>query len=54
MMKRLWGDNYFGKNAEGKSVWTNAATLDGKTLLCFCIFRYRKECCLKSYGTFLI
>jgi elongation factor 2 len=39
MMKRLWGDNYFGKNAEGKSVWTNAATLDGKTLRrAFCQF----------------
>merc|ERR1719421_1993575 len=32
MMKRLWGDNYFGKNAEGKQVWTTASTLDGKTL----------------------
>merc|ERR1719198_2883615 len=39
MMKRLWGDNYFGKNAEGKSVWTNAAVLDGKTLRrAFCQF----------------
>merc|ERR1719473_438916 len=39
MMKRLWGDNYFGKNAEGKSVWTNQATLDGKTLRrAFCQF----------------
>merc|ERR1711881_139838 len=39
MMKRLWGDNYFGKNAEGKSVWTNQAVLDGKTLRrAFCQF----------------
>jgi elongation factor 2 len=39
MMKRLWGDNYFGKNAEGKSVWTNQAVLDGKNLRrAFCQF----------------
>merc|ERR1719265_1651601 len=39
MMKRLWGDNYFGKNAEGKQVWTTAQTLDGKTLRrAFCQF----------------
>merc|ERR1719265_1203441 len=39
MMKRLWGDNYFGKNAEGKSVWTTASNLDGKNLRrAFCQF----------------
>ena len=39
MMKRLWGDNFFGKNKEGKNVWTTSATLDGNTLRrAFCQF----------------
>jgi elongation factor 2 len=39
MMKRLWGDNFFGKNKEGKNVWTTASTLDGNTLRrAFCQF----------------
>ena len=39
MMKRLWGDNYFGKNKEGKSVWVTQETYDGKKLRrAFCQF----------------
>jgi len=39
MMKRLWGDNFFGKNKEGKNVWTTSQNLDGKTLRrAFCQF----------------
>merc|ERR1719398_192513 len=39
MMKRLWGDNFFGKNKEGKNVWTTSANLDGKTVRrAFCQF----------------
>jgi len=39
MMKRLWGDNFFGKNKEGKNVWTTNANLDGNTLRrAFCQF----------------
>merc|ERR1719502_941637 len=39
MMKRLWGDNFFGKNKEGKNVWTTSASLDGNTLRrAFCQF----------------
>jgi len=39
MMKRLWGDNFFGKNKEGKNVWTTTQNLDGKTLRrAFCQF----------------
>jgi len=39
MMKRLWGDNFFGKNKEGKSVWVTQETYDGKKLRrAFCQF----------------
>jgi len=39
MMKRLWGDNFFTKNKEGKSVWVTTANYEGKTVRrAFCQF----------------
>merc|ERR1719420_2630132 len=39
MMKRLWGDDYSGKNEEGKSVWSNKSEIGGKSVRrAFCAF----------------